>query len=486
MMLVSLYTSRVILATLGVKDFGVYNVVGGVVILFSFLNNAMSSATQRFLSFELGRDDMEQAGRVFGMSLLVHVCISAIVLLLAETVGLWFLNTKLNIPVERIEAANWAYQFSVAATLVGIVRVPYNAVLIACERMSIIAYLGIGEALSKLAVAILLGFCTFDKLVYYSGMIFISLFIFAVINVLYCYLAFEPARHKPFFEKQFFYEIMSFSGWSLYGGIAYICNTQGINVLINIFCGVVANAAMGIANQVNNAIYQFVTNFQIAFSPQIIKYYSAEEKDAMNRLVYRASKVSFFLMLFLSLPVMVNVRFILGLWLKSVPDYAPSFVCLALAYCLVDCLSMPINTLVNATGRIKSYKIIVGTVYILNIPVAYGLLSLGLSPEWVLAVRVFATLLLHPVRLFIVKQIDDFPFYNYCLMVCLPVLGVFVFSAPIAFAISEWLSGWVGFFVSSIYSSVSILLSCWFIGFNSEERKKILWIAMQKLIRTAK
>lgn len=481
MVLVSLYTSRVVLSMLGVKDFGIYSVVGGFVIMFSFLNNAMSAATQRFLSFELGHNDKAQAGRVFGMSLLVHFCISAFVFLLAETVGLWFLNTKLNIPGERMWAANWVYQFSVAATLVGIIRVPYNATIIAYERMSLFAYLGIGEALSKLTVAFLLVLSPFDRLVFFSSMIFVSLFLTAAICIGYCYWVFESARHRLYFEKKLFHEMLSFSGWSLFGGFAYICNTQGINVVINIFCGVAANAAMGVANQVNNAIYRFVTSFQTAFSPQIVKYYAAAEKEAMNQLVFRASKISFFLMLFLSLPIIANVNFILRLWIKVVPDYSPAFVSLTLVYCLVDSLSMPINTMVNATGKIKPYKVIVGTFYIFNVPLAFWLLSLGLRPEWVLVSRVAITCLLQPVRLFIAKHVAGFPIHIYCQMVLFKVFGVLLCSAPVVFFIAELLSGWVRFFVSLIYSSLSIVLSCWFIGLSTGEREKLIVVARQKL-----
>lgn len=206
-----------------------------------------------------------------------------------------------------------------------------------------------------------------------------------------------------------------------------------------------------------------------------------KKKKAMNLLIFRASKISFFLMLFLSLPVMVNARFILKIWLKVVPDYAPSFVCLALAYCLLDSLSMPINSLVNATGKIKSYQVIIGTVYILNIPLAYWLLSLGISPEWVLAVRVFTTFLLQPVRLLIAKRVDNFPIHSYCRLVCLKVAGVFLFSAPVSFVIAEYLSGWSGFFVSSVYSSISIAASCWFFGLNNREQEELIVIFQQKL-----
>jgi len=481
MMFVSLYTSRIILAALGVDDFGIYNVVGGVVVLFSFLNGAMSAATQRFLNYELGRNDAEQVGRVFGMSLLVHIWISVVVVILAETAGLWFLNSKLNIPAPRMEAANWVYQFSVAATLVGIIRVPYDATIIAHERMSFFAYLGIGEAICKLGVACLLGVFSFDKLVLFSGLIFACLFLIAFIGAIYCYRSFDSARHKLFFEKKLFYNMLNFSGWSLVGGVAYMCNTQGLNIVMNMFLGVTVNAAMGVANQVNGAIFHFVTSFQTAFNPQIVKYYAEGNKKETDFLVLRASKISFFLMLFLTLPVAVNVDFILELWLKVVPHYASAFVCVSLGYCLMDCLSNPIYTLVNATGKIRGYQLIVGFFFILNVPLAYWLLSMGLSPVWVLVSRVGVTFVMQPVRLLIARRLSGFSIRRYCVHVLFRVLGVFTLSALPAYWLSSIYAGWSALLISSTYSSLAVGLGAYFIGLDLQERRSFNLLLGPKL-----
>ena len=280
MMLVQLYTSRVVLQTLGVDDFGIYNVVGGVVVLFSFLNAAMSSATQRFLNFELGKGDLVQVGRVFSMSLTVHFCIAGLVLLLAETVGLWFLNSELNIPAERMVAANWVYQFSVATTLLGILLVPYNATIIAHERMGFYAWTSIVKAVLLLVIVYFLSIGEVDKLILYAGLVFAVNALMQGVYIVYCRRAFsKTALYRPFFDRELFRRLISFSGWSLFGGVADMCNSQGINMVMNIFCGVAVNAAMGIANQVNAAVYQFVSNFQIAFNPQLVKSYAANERE---------------------------------------------------------------------------------------------------------------------------------------------------------------------------------------------------------------
>lgn len=473
-MLVSLYTSRVFLAMLGVEDFGIYNVVGGVVVLFSFLHSAMSTATQRFLNYELGRKDIAQAQRVFGMSLVIHFCISAAVLVLAETVGLWFLNTKLNIPVSRMNAANWVYQFSVATMVLFIVSIPFNSTIIVHERMSFYAYMGIAEAFSKLGIAYLLLLTKLDRLVIFAGLLFCASMLIAIVGVVYCHRSFESVKCKLFFDQKLFYDLMSFSGWSLIGGVANICRTQGVNMVMNIFCGVTVNAAMGIASQVNGAIYQFVTNFQMAFSPQIVKYFAAGKKDEANLLVFRASKISFFLMLLLALPVIVNVDFILSIWLKTVPHYSSSFVCLALGICLVDSLNTPIYTLINATGKIRNYQLTIGGVFILNVPLAYMLLSLGMSPVWVLIAQIGTSIFLTPIRLLFASKSAGFPTRSYLVQVFFRVMCVFVIAAFPAFILAKNFSDWTAFFVSSTYSSGAVVLGAWFFGLNQVERATVI------------
>jgi O-antigen/teichoic acid export membrane protein len=469
-MAVSLYTSRVVLATLGVENFGIYNVVGGVIVLFSFLDSAMSSATQRFLNYEIGRNDVEQTRRVFSMSLTIYFCIAAAVLFLAETVGLWFLNTQLNIPSVRMNAANWVYQFSVASAIVSILRVPYNATIIAYEKMSIYAYLSVAEVMLRLGIVYLLVLASTDKLILYSGLLFCLTIIMQLASVTYCRKAFESAQYKLYYDSKLFKELIGFSSWSLFGSVAVICNTQGTNMLMNIFCGVTVNAAMGVANQVNGAVYQFVTNFQTAFNPQIVKYYAAQRKEEMTLLVFRASKISFILMLFISLPIIVNINFILAHWLKVVPEYAAGFVCLTLGYCLVDSLSIPIYTLVNATGKIQLYQIIISSVFLLNVPLVYGILYLGFSPVWALVARIGISLLLMPVRLLIAKKQAGIPIWNYVVQVVCRVMPVFMVSVIPAFILTRCLSGWTAFLVSTLYSSMSILLSGWFFGLSGRER----------------
>lgn len=473
-MIVSLFTSRVVLQTLGVEDFGIYNVVGGVVVLFSFLNAAMSSATQRFLNFELGRRDFAQVGRVFSMSMSVHFAIAGAVLLLAETLGLWFLNAQLNIPAERMAAANWVYQFSVASTLLGIMLVPYNATIIAYERMTFYAWASIATTFLRLGIVYLLVIGNADKLVLYAALTFAVGVLMQIVHVVYCRRAFpRTAVYRPFRDKKLFRELVSFSGWSLFGGVANMANSQGINMVMNIFCGVGVNAAMGIANQVNAAVYQFVGNFQTAFNPQIVKLYSSGEREAFIRLIFRASKFSYFLMLLLALPLMLNADFVLSVWLGDVPEYAADFARWTLVFLLVESLSGPLWMSVQATGKIRNYQMIVSAFIFTNLPLCVLLLWCGFSPVWVLACRAGINVLTTLWRVFYLRGKVGLPSWKYLREVVGKVLCVSAAAACVPTLV--WLSvptesAWARLFASCAVSVVCVAGSVWFLGFSKHER----------------
>jgi len=479
-MVVSLYTSRVVLAALGVENFGIYNIVGGVVVLFSFLNSAMSSATERFLNFEIGRNNPKIVQRVFSVSLTVHSAVTLVVLILAETVGLWFLNARLNIPIGRMSAANWVYQFSVGATLLGILRVPFNAAIIAYEQMSFYAYLSVVEIFLKLGVVYLLVLSSLDTLILYAGLIFGIGIVMLVAYASFCLWSFPTTKVRLSYDRNMLQAMSGFSGWSLLGGIAVICNTQGINMVLNLFCGVAVNAAMGIANQVNGAIYQFVTNFQTAFSPQIVKYYAAGKQDELFCLVFRASTISFLLMALLSLPILSNSAFILALWLNKVPPYASEFTCVIIGCCLIDCLSLPIYALVNATGRIRAYQFLISILFILNIPVAYAMLCAEYSPVSVLISRLCISLLLFPVRIVIARQRANLSIADYFNHVFGKVIVIFLAAYIPSLSIAGSLSGWSAFLASSAYSTAVVCSGGWFWAFSRWERHAIVGILMQK------
>lgn len=474
-MLVSLFTSRVVLQTLGVQDFGIYNVVGGVVVLFSFLNAAMSSATQRFLNFELGKKDFAQVARVFSMSMSVHFCIAGTVLLLAETVGLWFLNSQLNIPAERMSAANWVYQFSVASTLLGIMLVPYNATIIAYERMTFYAWASIATTLLRLGIVYLLLVGNADKLILYAALTLAVGVVMQIVHVVFCRRAFpQTARYKPFRDKKLFRELISFSGWSLVLGISNLAATQGVNMIFNIFCGVVLNTAFGIANQVNSAVYQFCSNFQSAYTPQIIKRYSSSDRDGFFSLISYSSRISFLLLSAVAIPVIVNSEFILKIWLGSVPDHSATFVQLILLFSLVDTLVIPLAVAVQAHGKIRNYQLLCSLFVITNLPIAFLFLWLGIPPEYVFAARVVLNIFSLIWRAFYLKNLVSLPLRNYFFDVILRLFAVFtlniscakIFSCALAF-------GWESLIGSCFASTISLVLGFLLLGMKKEERQQI-------------
>lgn len=472
-MLVSLYTVRVVLATLGAEDYGIYNVVAGVVVLFSFVNNAMATSVQRFLNFYLGKNDTEKIRNVYSASLVIHGIICLIFIILAETVGLLFVNAKLNIPSERSNAAFWCYQTAVITTLANIMRVPYNAVIIAYEKMSFFAGLSIVEAVLKLAIVFLLKVTLLDKLVFYSFLLTGVSFVILAIYKFYCNKNFEIAHYRKNQDKGLEKELVSFSGWSLFGAVANVANTQGTNIVLNIFTNVTVNAAMGIANQVNAAVYSFVSNFQTAFNPQLVKNYAAGEKKELNQLIFRASKFSFLVLWLIVLPLSLNLETILTLWLKNVPEYSVVFVQLILICSLVDCMTYPIAVAVQASGNIKFYQIIISCFIFANLPLSILFLFWGMSPYSVLFIRFFLCLFILVFRVLYLNFQQSFSVKNYIFQVLLRCAVIVAISFFITKLLTSHFSGLGYFICSCLFSVFSIIVLSFPILFTPEERKYV-------------
>lgn len=471
MMGISLYTSRIILATLGVTDYGIYNVVGGVVTMLGFLTGAMSSATQRFLLVKLGINDVEGLRTTFHSALLIHFIIAFIVLFLAETIGLWFLNVQMNIPVTRMEAANWAYQATVISFAFSLFIVPYNASVIAHERMGAFAYIGIFDAVAKLAIAYLLLVIDYDHLIVYSILLLLVGIISNLLYIIYARTHFAECTMNFSLDKEYFKSIMNFAGWNLIGNLAYVVKSQGINILINIFCGPAINAARGIGFQVNQAVTSFVTNFQMALNPQITKSHAQGDMDYLNELIFRGTLYSFYLMLFLSMPILVNTHFILSIWLVEVPQYSVEFVQLAIILSLCDTLYRPLLTAHLATGKIKNLQIIVGVVNLLNLPVSYFLLKMGFNVLCTMWVAIAISLITLLLRIFCYCSIEVFPVLNFVKQVLLRVLLVSLFAIFSTFILQFMHSdGWSYFFLSSFYCVVCITIITYVIGLDKRTK----------------
>ena len=423
MMLISLYTSRVVLQTLGIQDFGIYNIVGGVIVLFSFLNNAMTSSVQRFLNFELGNKDIKQAQSYFSASLIIHLCLGLLVIVLGETFGVWFLETYLQIPSERENAAFWVLQFTLLGTFFGIIRTPYNAVIIAEERMNVFAILSVIESMLKLLIVFLLLLISYDKLIVYSALMS---FILALISFLYYIMCRKSpiAKYHRCSDHSLYKKLLNFSIWSLFGSVANMGASQGVNIILNMFCGVTVNAAMGICNQVQGAVSSFLYSFQTAMNPQIVKSYAVGNQNEFHKLLLRTSKYSFFLMHILALPIFFCCKDILSIWLVSVPEYTVEFCKLIIIYSLLDSVQGPLWTSVQATGKIRNYQVLVSVIILANLPMTFLILFLDGSPVWALIIKVALNVLLLVFRTFYLRQLIQFPVMEFIRKVLVPCVVV--------------------------------------------------------------
>ena len=485
-MVVQLYISRVVLNLLGVEDYGIYNIVGGIVVLFSFINNSLASATQRFLNFELGRGDIEQTQRVFSMSLSIHIVVSIVVILLAETIGLWFLNTQMNIPIERIAAANWVYQFSILTVCVSFIQVPYYASVVAYERMSFFAGIAIVEVILKLLIVFLLTYIDFDKLKLYSILTFsVSVIILACYKY-YCNANINISKYQYFWDRNMFVQLLDFSGWMLLGAAAGIGATQGVNILINIFYGVTVNAAIGISNQVNAAVNQFVSNFQTAFMPQIIKLYAAGDMAQLHKLIERSSRFSFLLLFALACPLILNMDFILHVWLGNIPEYASVFCILILIYSLVEAISKPVGFVIHATGKIKYYNIIMSTALFMNIAFSFLFLKWDFSPEVVLIIYIFVGVICLIIRMIFAKHYKTLNTSIFIHNVVLRCIAVILLVLPISWYVSTFFTQWQSLLTTLVVFIPINTIASYYLGLTKSERIKLLNFILMKLSRFKK
>ena len=470
-MVVGLYTSRIVLSTLGVVDYGIYNIVGGIVILFSFFNNAMFSAIQRFLNVEIAKNDHFQLNKIFSVSMTVQISIAITVFVLSETIGLWFVNTQLNLPTERMIAVNWVYQFSIMTFLINIFLAPYEATILANEHMSFFAYASIIDVSTKLLIVFLLQYIGHDSLIVYAALTASLSFLFLAIYRIYCTKKFDYCYFHYSRDKILYRQLMSFSGWSLLGGIANVGKSQGVNIILNIFCGVVVNAAVGIANQVSTALNNFVFNFQLAFNPQIVKSYATNERDYFMQLIFQTAKLSYFLLFFISLPVLLNTEIILDIWLKDVPDYTVMFCQLSIIVILIDTISGPLWISIQAVGIIKKYQIVISTVLIMNVPLSYLSLMLGFPPYSVLWINLIVGIVALIVRLRFLRKLVDLSIKKFFKDVLFKIAFVTLISLPLPLVIKYFTTGYFGAGISLIISITSVGLAVFFVGLKSNERE---------------
>lgn len=484
-MLVGLYTSRIVLEALGVDNYGIYNVVGSFIVAFTFISGPLGTATQRFLNFELGKGSEGRLNKVFNLSFYTYLVLSLILVGVIEIAGYWFLTYKMQMPAERFDAAYFAFHMSVITLVVNLIKTPLDALIIAYERMSFYAYVSIADVLLKLINAFLLLHISFDKLKIFSlNMVVISVIVI-IATFIYIKRNFKIVQIQKIrrnWDQCLFKEMMGFSGWSLFGSVASMTANQGLNILLNLFFGVVVNAAMGIANQVNSAVVQFVSNFQVAFRPQIVKYYAQNNLEELRKLILNTSKYSYLLLFAIACPVCFNMEFLLRVWLKNPPEYAAEFAIMMLFYALLETLSAPMWMTVQATGKIKKYQLVISSVISLNIVLSYIFLKMGFGPVTVLAIKCCLDVVYLIVRLIFMKAKIDFSLKEFLRRTMLPIILVSILCvAGVYFASEIATEGLTRLLVTTGVFLVLYTVSVLFIALNMKDRMRIHSFVVGKL-----
>lgn len=475
-MLVTLYTTRIVLDALGKVDFGIYNVVGGFVVMMAFFNSTLTATCQRYFSYEIGRENFEELSKIFKLNMTTYILFVLLVILIAETLGLWFVNTQLtSIPPDRMVATNWVYQFSIITVVATGIAIPYNALIISHEEMDVYAYISIFEVMLKVGVALLISISSTDKLFFYAALLALSRVLVTASYYVYCRRKFPESRYSFFWNKQKFKEIVSYSGWHLIGAVSVMVRNQGVNVLLGTFFSPVVNAARGLAFQVMIAVESLTNSFYTAVRPQIYKYYGTGEIDKMNHLVCWSSKLCFYLVAVLAFPLLFNTEFVLSLWLKKIPDYTVLFTQLVLINTIIDSLNGPAIAAALATGRIRNFELITGILMIFNLPVSYLFLRLGYSPQITMLVSISISLITIVVRAFILDKMVALRVSYYLREVVLPLLLVSLLSPILPYLLSGMIShAWANFFCVTLLSIVTLTLFTFYLAFSAKERASIL------------
>ncbi|MBP8934389.1 MAG: MATE family efflux transporter [Prevotella sp.] len=481
---VGLFTSREVLRVLGVNDFGIYNLVGTIVVMFTFLQTALNNATSRFITYDLGAGNTANLQRIFSMSMNTELILAGIIMLLSEIVGVWFIGNKLHIPDGRMEAAQWVFQISLFNFAISIIRTPYNSLIIAHEHMNYYALTSIIEAVLKLVIVYLLIVLPADKLILYALLqmgVTIVIFLWMVV---YCKHHFEECHYTKYWNKGLLKSLMNYSGWSLIVNIADIAVNQSISIFFNLFYGIAANAAYGIANQVNTQLSYFISNFSQSYSPQIIKSYAAKKYDYFMKLIYSTSKLTFFLYFSVAFPIMINIRFILDVWLVNPPKMADTFLCLIVGYNIFDSFSNPLWMSVHATGYLKVHQILMGSIKIMNIPISYILLKLGFPIYTVLAVYVALNALCSIVRIIYLRTLIHLDTLDYMKKVIWQMIKIVLISIPIPLAILYFSDNrLLNFFMTSISFYLLYLPSIYFLALNTKEKEIVKGIVVKVIAK---
>lgn len=477
---VSLYASRIIIDVLGVDNYGIYTIVGGVILLISFLNVSFSNGFQRFLNFAVGKDDKQEENEVFSNSIIVSAFLALIIVILLETIGLWFLNSELSFPKGSIKIVNIIYQISIITFIVNFFRAPYNALIVAHERFSFFAYITIAESVLKLLIIYMLLEVSINKLILYSLLILFVSIITNLFYVIYCYRKIQYIRFHFKLNKKLVRRLSSFSGWNIMGSIADIGYQQGTNMILNIFCGVAYNATMGIAIQLKNVIYGFVSNLIVVSNPQIIQSYATKDIKNFELLILQVSKCAYFLLLLIAIPVIMNMDYILNLWLETIPPDASDFCTLMLIFCMIDCFNGPLWTAAQAEGNIMRYQTISSFLLLLNLPLSYIALELHYDPSSIVLIQIFVCVICMTYRIQYLVRKKLISLYSYLRHTLLPSITVTTIVVTATLYLSVNVSQILHLISSIIISSIISIISIYYVGLNNNEKIKIKHLILKK------
>lgn len=472
-MIVSLYTVRIILKTLGEEDYGIYNAVGGVVSMITFVTSTMSSASLRFFAFELGRNNLQRVNQYFNVSLRSFLLIAIIIVIVAETIGVWFLKTKMTIPYDRLSAAFWVYQCSLLSFVLSVITIPYSALIIARERMNIFAYVGIADVLIKLSIVFLLQLFFVDKLKLYAVLMLVAHLLYAIFYVSYSRYYFAESKITYYRNKLMSYEVLSYSGWNLLGALASVGRSQGINILLNVFFNPIINAARAIAYQVEGAVTLFVTNFYTAVRPQITKRYAVSDNQGMMSLVFSSSRLCYFLSLILILPLIIETPTILNMWLEEVPEHTISFTRIILLLPLVESLGYPFHASIASTGDIKNYQIVVSSLTLLTLPLTYVLFKIGFNSEFAMIMSIVTASFSQVARLYYMRKQLMMSIRAYCKDVIFKILLSSIIATICSLLLSNLIlisSDFYRLVIVCLSSIISSGIIIFFVGISSHER----------------
>ena len=479
-MVVNLFSARILLQSLGVEDYGIYNIVAGIITFMVFFTNTMSTANQRFMCYELGQNRMVRVRAILTNGVIVTLLILIFIIFIAQTVGLWLLYNFINIPIGKKHIALIVYQYTIITFSFQFSQIPFHATIISFEKMNIFAIISIADSIIKLLITICIKYFP-NRLEVYSLTLCIESFLVFLIYFIICNKKLIKLKFKNYISKRYIETLFKFICYNAFGQLSFISANHGLNILMNIFYGVLINSAMGIANQVNAAVLQFVNNFQTAFRPTLIKTYALKDITLLERQIAATSKISFILLYIVSLPLIVNLDYILNLWLTTVPNYTSEFCLLTIIFSVIEIITGSILILIYATGDIKNYQIVSGIMYLFTLPATFILLLFGISPIYALLPRIVISLFVSIYKIYYSQRITNINGFKFYKTVILKILLIIIITVPTSLYIrSLFPNTFIGICINSLLIIISILLTSYYCGLNVSEKKFVSKLVLKR------